>query len=70
MSEQTKDGQFVEGIPVGTLERLQVKTDDYILIGTGAVFHKEIYDNLQSKGFGNADILDSVFLEELPEADG
>ena len=70
VSEQTKDGQFVEGIPVGTLERLQVKTDDYILIGTGAVFHKEIYDNLQSKGFGNADILDSVFLEELPEADG
>lgn len=65
-----KEEQFIEGIPVATLEQLKVKTKDYILIGTGAVFHKEIWDSLCSKGFGNADILDSVFLEELPEADG
>lgn len=70
VSEQKRGDQSIEGIPVGTLEQHKVKTDDYILIGTGAVFHKEICGNLQSKGFDNAEILDSVFLEELPETDG
>lgn len=69
VSVQTKVGQYVESIPVGTSEGLKVKTDDYILIGTGAVFHKEIADSLHEKGFCNYHILDSVFIEELQEAD-
>ncbi|MDE7131954.1 MAG: glycosyltransferase [Lachnospiraceae bacterium] len=69
VSVQTKDKQCIEGIQVGSLEELGVKKKDLILISTGAVFHKEIVESLHGKGFNNNVILDSVFLEELQEAD-
>lgn len=70
VSKRAEDNKSLEGIPIYSVDELELDADATIFVAVGAVFHQEILDNLDRNGLYYRIILDSIFLEELPEREG
>ena len=53
------------GIPIIPIDEVQSLDGGIIFIATGAIYHKEICELLNNKGFYDYEIVDDVFLHQL-----
>lgn len=65
ISAAVEEGAQYEGIKLYSIQDLKVGKAEKIFLAVGAIFHKEIIDNLKKYGYKNYIVLDSMFLEDL-----